>query len=289
MASTPLQPLKLAAFADEISPQLDEQIAVCRQLGIGHVELRGVYGKNVLDFDAPLRKEIKSKFADAGLGVAAIGSPIGKVKITDDWSAHFDRFKIAVEAAEFFNAPMIRVFSYYPADGQSHDEFIVQHEDEVIRRFQQKVEYLKGRNVVMVHENEARIYGEKGRECERLMKAIGSPKLRTAFDFANFVQAGENPWNNWPGLKTWTIHIHIKDARLGSGAITPAGEGDGDIEPILRDAWQSGYQGFLSLEPHLAAHGQFSGFSGPDLFKTATLALRAVAQRAGVSVTGVTQ
>jgi sugar phosphate isomerase/epimerase len=286
MSTTASQPLKLAAFADEISPRLDEQIAVCREMGIGHFELRGVNDTNVLDFSPALRKEIKSKLDDAGMGVAAIGSPIGKVKITEDWAADFDRFKVAVDAAEFFAAPMIRLFSYYPAEGQSQADFIAQHQDEVFRRFQQKADYLRDRSVIMVHENEARIYGEKAAECERLMKAINSPKLQSAFDFANFIQAGEKPLANWPVLKPWSVHIHIKDAILGSGAVVPAGKGDGDIEPILRDAYQSGYRGFLSLEPHLAAHGQFRGFSGPALFKTAVLALREVAQRANVPLAG---
>jgi sugar phosphate isomerase/epimerase len=106
--------LKLAAFADEISPNLDEQIRVCKENAVTHFELRGVNGKNVLDFDQPLRDEIKSKLAAAGMAVACIGSPIGKVKIDEPWEKHFDRFKIAVDLAEFFAAPMIRVFSYYP-------------------------------------------------------------------------------------------------------------------------------------------------------------------------------
>ena len=61
-------------------------------------------GKNVLDFDLPLRTEIKHKLADHGLAVISIGSPIGKVKLSEPWQAHFDRFKIAVESAEFFEA-----------------------------------------------------------------------------------------------------------------------------------------------------------------------------------------
>src|SRR5438874_3300670 len=99
--------LKLAAFADEISPDLDEQIRVCRENGVSHFELRGAYGKNVLDFDNALRAEIKSKLTANGLAVACIGSPIGKVKLADPWPAHFDRFKIAVELAHFFEAPLI--------------------------------------------------------------------------------------------------------------------------------------------------------------------------------------
>lgn len=61
---------KLAAFADEISPDLDEQIRVCKANSVTHFELRGVAGKNVLDFDAALRNEIKEKLAANGMGVA---------------------------------------------------------------------------------------------------------------------------------------------------------------------------------------------------------------------------
>src|SRR5947209_5807498 len=103
--------LKLSAFADEISPDLNEQIRVCKELAVTHVELRGVNKINVLDFDKPLRQEIKSKLADAGMGVVCIGSPIGKVKINDSWPDHLERFKIAVDAAEYFDAPYIRLFS----------------------------------------------------------------------------------------------------------------------------------------------------------------------------------
>ena len=79
-------------------------------------------------------------------------------------------------------------------------------------------------------------------------------------------------------LKPYTAHFHIKDVALATGTIVPAGQGDGHIGEILRDAYAAGYRGFLSIEPHLAAHGQFSGFSGPDLFKTAVDAVRQVAR-----------
>ncbi len=274
--------LKLAAFADEISPELDEQIRVCRENSVTHFELRGVDGKNVLDFDKSLRSEIKVKLDANGMGVISIGSPIGKVKITDDWNAHFDRFKIAVELAQFFGSPLIRVFSYYPDDRGE----ILKYRDEVLRRFHAKLEYIRDIDVTLVHENEARIYGEKGRECLDLMRSINSPKLRMAFDFANFVQAKERPLDCWPALKPFTAHIHVKDAMLSDGSIVPAGLGDGQIAAILKDAYASGYRGFLSLEPHLAAAGQFSGFSGPRLFKIAADALKKLCTDAGIPLDG---
>jgi sugar phosphate isomerase/epimerase len=266
--------LKLAAFADEISPEIDVQIEHCKKNGITHVELRGVADKNVLDFDKPLCAEIRCKLADNGLGVASIGSPIGKVKLSESFDAHFDQFKIAVDLAEYFDAPFIRIFSYY--------ETRLGDREEVIRRMQKKVDYLRDSKLVLIHENESRIFGETGAACLDLHKSIDSPKLRAAFDFANFVQARENPLQNWPLLKPYTVHFHIKDARMGNGKVVPAGEGDGHLAEILKDAYASGYREFLSLEPHLAAHGQFSGFSGPELFKTAVDALRKLARQNGI-------
>lgn len=276
--------LKLAAFADEIGPELDEQIRVCKENGVTHFELRGVYGKNVLDFDPALRDEIKSKLSANGMGVASIGSPIGKVKVNDSWAAHFDRFKIAVESAVFFGSPLIRIFSYYPPE--KGDDFR-KHRDEVMKRMQAKVDYIKNINVTLVHENEKDIYGEKGPECVDLMKTINSPKLRSAFDFANFVQVGENPLDNWPGLKPYTAHIHIKDAKMDSGQVVPAGQGDGHIEPILVDAYASGYRGFVSLEPHLKVAGHSHGETGPDLFKVAADALKAICRKNNIPLVGL--
>ena len=89
--------------------------------------------------------------------------------------------------------------------------------------------------------------------------------------------------SNWPRLKPYTVHIHVKDAKLDGGKIVPAGEGDGDIPAILKDAYASGYRGFLTLEPHLSVAGRFSGFTGPKLFKVAADALKKVCREARTS------
>jgi 3-dehydroshikimate dehydratase len=274
--------MKLSAFADEISPDLDEQIKVCRENAVTHFELRGVYGKNVLDFDAALRNEIRTKLRASAIGVISIGSPIGKVKITEPWPDHFERFKIAVDAAEFFGAPLLRVFSYYPPDGGD----ILKHRDEVLRRFEEKLKYIKGRPVTLIHENEKGIFGAMGAPRIDLMKTIDSPQLRMAFDFANFIQVGQKPLDCWPELKPYSVHIHIKDAVLATGKVVAAGKGDGQIAPILIDLNKSGYTGFLSLEPHLAAEAQFSGFSGPSLFKVAADALKDLCRSNGIPLAG---
>ena len=261
--------LRLSAFADEISPEIDDQVAVCRQVGVSHLELRSVGGVNVLDFGPALGGLVRSKLTDAGLGVVCIGSPIGKVRVDEPWEPHFDRFKVAVDAARFFGAPLIRLFSYYgPAGGT-----VAAHRDEVLRRFAAKVDYVRGAGVVLVHENERHIYGERGDACLDLLRTINSPVLRAAFDFANFVQAGDDAMGCWLKLAAYTVHIHVKDA-LADGTVVLPGGGTGQLAGILGMAYADGYRGFLSLEPHLSAAGQFSGFSGPALFTAAADALK---------------
>jgi 3-dehydroshikimate dehydratase len=275
--------LKLSAFADEISPDIDEQIRVCLRNSVTHIELRMVNKINVLDLDAALCREIRAKVADAGMGIVSIASPVGKSKIDEPWSAALERFKIAMERAAFFSAPMIRIFSYYP---QGPDDDIHRHRDEVITRMRAKVELLKDSPVFLVHENEKGIYGERGADCLDILKTVDSPKLKAAFDFANFVQIGERPLENWKSLKDHVAHIHIKDFVARDERVVPAGQGDGQIEPVLIDAWRGGYRGFLSLEPHLKVAGHSHGETGPELFKVAADALKALCRNCGVTLAG---
>jgi 3-dehydroshikimate dehydratase len=266
--------LKLSAFADEISPSIDEQIRVCQENGVHLIELRGAANKNVLDFDDAQCADIRTKLKAAGMGISAIGSPIGKVKVTDPFEPHMECFRKAVQLAEYFESPLIRIFSFYPTgDG----ELMYAYRDEVMRRLEAMVEYVENRDVILVHENEGRIYGEMGKECLDILRTVNSPKLRNCFDFANFVVAGQNPRNCWAELKPYLAHLHIKDA-LYEGKVMPAGQGDGGIAPLLEDAWKTGYRGVLTLEPHLAHAGQFAGFSGPKLFKVAVDALKKICQ-----------
>jgi sugar phosphate isomerase/epimerase len=70
-------------------------------------------------------------------------------------------------------------------------------------------------------------------------------------------------------LRPFIEYVHVKDARFPDGEVVPAGEGDGDVRETVHALRDSGFDGFFSLEPHLARAGSFSGFSGPDLFRLA--------------------
>jgi len=268
--------IRLSGFADEIGPDLDLQIDTLASENMKFLELRGVWDTNVLDLIDGQCAGLRERLSDAGIGVSSIGSPIGKVRIDEPWEDHVERFKIALDRAEFFDAPYIRLFSYYPPEGGR----IADHRSEVIRRMNDQVEMAKGWPVTLLHENEADIYGEKTAACLDLHENV--PGLKAVFDPANFVQAGVRPDEAWAALKKHVVYFHIKDAVMGTGKVVPAGEGDGRIPEILREAiCERGYDGFISLEPHLAVAGQFAGFSGPDLFKKAVQTLKNILDRLG--------
>ena len=69
----------LSAFADEIDPQPDVQIAVLEQCGIRHIELRSILKTNVLDLTDLQVSELKSLLDKHGFRLSAIGSPIRAV------------------------------------------------------------------------------------------------------------------------------------------------------------------------------------------------------------------
>ena len=88
-------------------------------------------------------------------------------------------------------------------------------------------------------------------------------------------------------MKPYVVHFHVKDATRADAKVTLAGNGDGDLAPILVDLHKSGYEGFLSMEPHLKAAEQFSGFSGPALFKAAVDALKTLCRKNNIPLAGV--
>ena len=107
-----LDKCKISGFADEIAADFDEQLRVLTDLGQKFLELRGADGIGVADLTMEKAAELKEKLDKAGIGVSAIGSPIGKIGITDDFAPHFEKYKKVVELAKFFGTPYIRMFSF---------------------------------------------------------------------------------------------------------------------------------------------------------------------------------
>lgn len=249
----------ISGFTDEIAQDLTTQLESMKKLDMHYMEMRGVDGNNLIFHTKDKVKEIKERLDEAGVKLSALGSPLGKIGIGDSFENHFEEFKRAVEIAHKMESKNIRMFSFYVPEGKGDS-----YKGEVFDRIGHFVDYAKVNDVILLHENEKGIYGEKAKECLELMNAFGGEHFKAIFDFANFVQVKQDTMEAYKMLKQYIAYIHVKDAILKTGQVVPAGMGDGNVETILRDLYVNGFQGFLSLEPHLS---QFTGFAGLERCK----------------------
>jgi hypothetical protein len=97
-------------------------------------------------------------------------------------------------------------------------------------------------------------------------------------DPANFIQCEQTPYPNaYQELCLWLCYVYVKDS-LVYGAVVAAGEGVARWLEILQQLHTDCYDGFFSLEPHLAIAGKYQGFSGPDLFHKASQSFQRLLQ-----------
>ena len=261
----------LTGFADEISPEFDQQLDTLAAEEMKYLELRGAWGTNVLKFSDEQVARVKADLAARGIGVSSIGSPIGKIGIGDDFAPHLADFRRAIDVAHELGAPFIRIFSFFIPAGDDP----ANHRGAVLDRLGQLVRAAEGSGLTLVHENEKEIYGDIPSRCLDILRSIDSPILRAAWDPANFVQCGVRPHTEgYADLRPYIAYVHVKDALLDARQVVPAGQGDGELRTTIAALQESGFDGFFSLEPHLASAGKFSGFSGPDLFRTAAQAFK---------------
>ena len=267
--------MTLSVFADEIATDFAEQLDVLQAEGLDHLDLRAAWGTNVADLSDEQVERIRALLAERHMQVACIGSPIGKTPVIEPFDVQIPRFRRVLDIAKRVGTPNVRIFSFYLPQGEPPERY----RDEVLRRMRALSELARQQmpEALLLHENEADIYGETPERCADILRSVGAPNLRAVFDPANFVIEHVRPFTDaYPLLEQYIAYVHVKDARMNDGQITPAGEGDGQLRESFAALKQHGYTGILALEPHLAMAGRSSGFTGPERFHVAVQALRKV-------------
>ena len=237
---------RLCAFADEADQLLTGQIAAMQRNGIQLLEIRGVDGENISALSPAKVKEVAHLLKENGLAVWSIGSPTGKIKLSDDWNAHVDSFKGMLDAAAVFGTKAFRMFSFYDAQNEKN---------EVIDRLGLLCDMAKGYDVKLCHENEKGIFGDTPERTKELLDVL--PQLGGIFDPANFIQCGAEILPAWELLKDRIDYLHVKDA-MADGTVVPAGYGLGHLDTVVPDFLSRGGE-VLTVEPHLA---EFTGLKG---------------------------
>jgi sugar phosphate isomerase/epimerase len=270
----------LSGFADEIAPEPAEQLATLTAESISHLELRSAWSVNVAELSDEQLASLRRALDGAGVRVSAIGSPIGKIGIDEPFAPELERMRRIADVALAFGTTIVRVFSFFLPPGQPAQRY----REQVIERMSALTRIAEQNGLVLAHENEKEIYGDRPERCAELIAAVGSPALRATFDPANFVQCGVRPHTDaYPLLRPYLVYLQVKDALAATGEVVPAGEGDGQLRDTLAALAADGFAGFVSLEPHLATAGRYGGFSGRPGFQRAAQALKLILNDLAIS------
>ncbi len=244
--------IRLSAFADEANPNVDGQIAALKRNNIPWIELRGLNGTNIRNITIDQAAAYAKSFADAGIQVWSIGSPIGKMVLSGDFKKEKEDLRHLCRLAKIFHTDKLRVFSFYEA----YDD-----EARVLDYLRQMVALAQEEGCTLYHENEKLIYGDTAERVERLMEQVDG--LNFIYDPANFIEIEEDSQKTLAALQKRCGYYHIKDALLETKEIVPAGLGDGKIDELIANI-PADTDITLTLEPHLAI---FEGYAEIDSTK----------------------
>ena len=250
----------LSAFADEAGDACAVQIEALKRAGLHYIDIRGMDGYNITALPMEHAREVRRQLDAAGIKVNMFGSPLGKIDIADDVAGDVARLEHLAELSPILGCNAVRIFSYYNKEERPHDEW----RQASIDRLRQLRNVAEGRGLVLYHENERHIFGDYCTDVLTLAQELRTGPggaFRLIFDFDNYNQSDENVWENWLQLRDVTDGIHLKDSR--DKQHVPVGQGTGYVREILTDAVQRGWQGPLTVEPHLSHSGAVAA-TGPS-------------------------
>ncbi len=264
------QLFRIAAITDEFSPDLEIALHSMSEVGMTGVELRMVFGKNIVDLtDDELDRAIPLVRSN-GMEIISIASPLLKCTLPDapEVDARFQQDSFAArhrfedqpilaarvfEIARRTGAGIVRVFSYWRT---------VRPEacfERVVDALGKLANEAARHNVTIGIENEHACNIATGQETARVLAALDHPNLKVVWDPANALVSGENPfpegYSKVPVARI--VHVHAKDCRVAGHTpeFGPLGEmgidWPGQVAALARD----GYRGWISLETHWPGPG----------------------------------
>lgn len=239
--------VKISGFYDEVSSDLDKQIALIKELGEEYLCPRSINGKNIADYTVEeFDRDIKPKLVENGIKFSSIGSPIGKVNIDDEEGFEKQKKQLVelVKIAQSMDCKYIRIFSFFYGDKDPSTL-----KDKVIAKLEQFLEIAKDSGVSLMHENEKFIYGDVPERVMDIYNALHDKGMLFCFDASNYVQCDVKPRDAFDMLVDKTVYFHIKDCSKYKVEV-PVGTGEGDYEYIIKQLKARKYNGFMTLEPH---------------------------------------
>jgi L-ribulose-5-phosphate 3-epimerase len=257
--------IPIGAITDEFTPEIEKALNSMASIGMDRVELRVVWGKNIMDLSTDELDRVKELVAAKKMQVVSIASPLLKCVLPDappiDSRFQHDIFasrhtfddqprltEHAFEIARKLGANIVRVFSYWRTV-EPEKSF-----DRVVRALSEMADLARKEGLTVGLENEHACNIATAEETARVLEAVDHPNLKVVWDPANAYISGENPFpDGYKRLPPHRIaHVHAKDCRLQghSPVWGPLGTQDVDWKGQIAALLEDGYRGCITLETH---------------------------------------
>lgn len=251
-------PFQFTGFADEAEKSLAGQIATLKEAGWSAIELRLVGGKNICDHSDEEWAAVRDTLAAAGITIVGFGGQIGNWArpVTSDFQKDIDELRRVAPRMREVGAKFLRIMSW-PNDKEAP----LSREDwkaEVVRRLRELAPIAEAEGVILAHEN-CNGYGESPEGYLELVAEVNSPALKLIIDTGNnslHHNSNEATWEYYQKCRDEIVHVHIKSAKPnpeGGDWITCHVDEDPVQRHIIEDLHRTGYDGWLSIEPHIKA------------------------------------
>lgn len=263
---------KLSVITDEITNDFGHALEVAsKEFGLSFVEIRELWGKNIMALDAKQIGEARQLLERYRLRVSAIASPIFKVDWPgapvskyspkrDQFSASFtfdqqdELLERGFELARAFGTTNIRIFDFWRLDDQTP------YRAAMDKKLIEAATKADKRGITLILENEHACNTATGAEAARTLKAVQSPRFKLNWDAGNAAARGETPFPDGYALlpKDRIGYMHCKDIiRKPDGTTEWMAMGRGIIDYVgqFRALKKDGYDGVLSLETHWRGAG----------------------------------
>ncbi|MCS7301140.1 MAG: sugar phosphate isomerase/epimerase [Fimbriimonadales bacterium] len=253
-------------ITDEIADDLQVALQVAREFGIDAVELRTLWGVNIALADDETLRRAKSLLRDYGLRVCALATPVFKTDLFGatergpmhaaqeaDLSVQIPLLQRCLEAAAFFDAPLIRIFAFWRAGALTPER-----QAQILHWLERALPHAERADVKLGLENEHSCQVGTGAQLAQEQSQITTPYLVCVWDPGNAFVLGETAQAGYAAAQPYVGHIHIKDAvRQPDGSVkwVIVGQGAVGYPEHFQQIARSGYAGYLSLETHARIEG----------------------------------
>ena len=174
--------------------------------------------------------------------------------------ASYEELRKAIPRMRKLGIKMARVMSFPIKDTTRFEEFA----DEAVKRMKTIAKIAEDGGILALVENCSGWATGSPEHMVRMMEAVDSPAMKVVFDTGNPVfdpdvrtplpHKMQDSWEFYQAVKPWIEYVHIKDGVMKDDKplFTFAGEGDGHVREIVTDLLKNGYDGGISIEPHMA-------------------------------------